>query len=676
MTANGNILVTTLGTSWQIVPEIVGWTNPDCYDFFKGNEEVTALRKKHDIKPVGQFWVVSTENQEVLDKLQHWAAHWGVEIKIFYCDGVDDLSSEEKIRTFRSFLFRVVLNASKIVTENRGRLYLSLTGGRKNMSADMFEAGTLFGCDGMFHIIDVKQGAHTGAPLLRCDAMFHKPTESQKDDALLSLPGKYAYHYLPVIVSEKMPSSFVVSAGEKRIVADDYPLTDIDLKKFHEDGTLEKEISRRKKQSLQIYSNFYERIRSAIGERDIFRQLYFLHPDTLNHIKHFTIGENPTHFNRDMALLKSLPKADLHTHLGGVLSADEIIEVAKVHPRPEKVSAILKFLGNSSAFDHHIFGAYIDPDKFYRIGIDAYQMLGNYQGSNLLQSKETIRKTIEIYAQKLIDDNVKYVEIRCSPYKYTKEGLSIDEVVNTIIETMNKQEKLFYGLIYIFDRKSDSVEIEERISELLDLIKRNDRFKNKLVGIDLAGDESLNRPKALRELFMPLLEACLHLTIHAGETMPVDSIWEAVYHLNADRIGHGLKLLQNKDFMRRFVDKNIGIELCPSSNRQIVGYGKANDEVYPLKEYMKRGLRVTVNTDNQGISRTSLSKEFYEAARLCGGLSLWDCFVLIRNSMIISFADKTTKMRLLQAYEKEIFDWCNRDFPGLINGYSVMSTKK
>jgi len=662
MTENGNILVTTLGASWQIVPEIVGWTNPGNYDFFKGNEGVTALRNKHDIQPVEKFWVVTTENQEVLDKLQHWVDHWNIEVKIFICNGIDEFTSEDKIRTFRSFLFRIVLNASKIVTENRGKLYLSLTGGRKNMSADMFEAGALFGCDAMFHILELEQSAHTGAPLPGCDGMVQRKPESQKVDELLRVPGEYANYYLPVIVNEKTPSSFVVSAGEKRIVAEDYPLIITGSNKYEEDETLEKEIRRRKQQSLQIYSNFYERIRNELGERDIFRQLYFLHPDILNQIKHFIIGKDAAHFNRDMALLKSLPKADLHTHLGGVLSADEIIKVAKVHPHPENVSAILDFSDDRAAFDHHIFGDYIDPDIYYRIGIDAYQKLGDYQGSKLLQSKETIRKTVEIYARKLIDDNVRYVEIRCSPYKYTKEGLIIDEVVNTIIETMNEQEKLFYGLIYIFDRKSDSVEIEKRISELLDLIKRNDRFKNKLVGIDLAGDESLKRPKVLRELFIPLLEACLHLTIHAGETMPVDSIWEAVYHLNADRIGHGLKLLDKVDFMHRFIDKHIGIELCPSSNRQIVGYGKANDEIYPLKEYMKHGLRVTINTDNQGISRSSLSNEFYEAARLCGGLSLWDCFVLIRNSLIISFADKTTKMRLLQAYEKEIFDWCNRDF--------------
>lgn len=641
MRMNENILVTTLGASWQIVPEIVGWTNPEKYDFFKGNIEVSALRKKYHIQPVEQFWIVTTEKQD-FDKLNQWCNHWGVEVKIFVCNEIDDFTSEKQINIFRSFLFRVVLNASNFAASNNGKLYLSLTGGRKNMSADMVEAGMLFGCDAMFHIIELSRN------------------DRQKNDDLLGTPGDYADIFLPVLVNENLPSSFIVSAGEKRIISTDYPLNNIGSYRYEENGKLEKEISQRKQQSLQIYSNFYERIRNQHGERDVFHQLYFLHPDILQKLKYIIIGNDVNNYKQDLELLKSLPKADLHTHLGGVLSADEIIEVAKVHPNPEKVQNILNYALKPGDFDRHIFGDYLNDEKFFGIGINPYQKLGDYQGSKLLHSKETIRKTLEIYAKNLIEDNVKYVEIRCSPYKYTKEGLSIDEVVDTILETMDKQKELSYRLIYIIGRQSKDEEIEESIKQLLALMKRNVSFKNKLVGIDLAGDESVNSPKKLREMFMPFLQECIHVTIHAGETQSVDNIWEAVYHLNADRIGHGLKLLDKEELIPRFIDKNIGIEMCPSSNRQIIGYGNESDNVYPLKEYMKLGLKVTINTDNPGISRTYMSKEFYEAARLCNGLSLWDYFVLIRNSLIISFVDKPTKLQLLREYEKEIFHWCNK----------------
>jgi adenosine deaminase len=86
------------------------------------------------------------------------------------------------------------------------------------------------------------------------------------------------------------------------------------------------------------------------------------------------------------------------------------------------------------------------------------------------------------------------------------------------------------------------------------------------------------------------LERCIHVTIHAGETESVDNIWQAVYHLSADRIGHGLKLLDKPELIPRFIDKNIGIEMCPSSNDQIIGYLCA-EHAYPLKNIWKKDSR-------------------------------------------------------------------------------------
>jgi adenosine deaminase len=112
----------------------------------------------------------------------------------------------------------------------------------------------------------------------------------------------------------------------------------------------------------------------------------------------------------------------------------------------------------------------------------------------------------------------------------------------------------------------------------------------------------------------------------------------------------------------KHIDKNIGIEMCPSSNDQIVGYRHGG---YPLKKYMEKGLKVTVNTDNAGISKTSVLAEFYKAARLCGGLSLWDCMVLIRNSLSVAFAGHQTRLTLLRSFEDELYDWCIKNVPDL-----------
>ena len=160
----------------------------------------------------------------------------------------------------------------------------------------------------------------------------------------------------------------------------------------------------------------------------------------------------------------------------------------------------------------------------------------------------------------------------------------------------------------------------------------------------------------------------MHITIHAGETSTAKNIWEAVYYLNADRIGHGLQLLEDSGenterFINRLLDRRIAIELCPSSNYQILKYknfanGEREDnsyEEYPLRKFMEKGLRVTINTDNPGISRTDFTKEYYMAAKMTdGGLSLWEILQLIKNSFSSTFNTFEERRKLMLDAERQI----------------------
>ena len=125
-----------------------------------------------------------------------------------------------------------------------------------------------------------------------------------------------------------------------------------------------------------------------------------------------------------------------------------------------------------------------------------------------------------------------------------------------------------------------------------------------LKGFDLAGEEASCPAGAVRENLLPLMGKCMHITIHAGENVDVKSIWEAVYHLNAERIGQGLTLWGNPELMKRFIDKNIAVEMCLSSNFQIAGYRDnylpetQKQKIYPLKAYLDqesklRSIRIT-----------------------------------------------------------------------------------
>lgn len=655
-----NLLITTLGTSWQIVPELLSVTNPSRYDFFCGSQEVCDLRKKHGIQAVDETWVVTTTGTRDLEKLKAWAERWQFRIKIFICKDVDSFATQDEILKMRSLIYRVVLRGNDVAQ----KLYLSLSGGRKTMSADMQEAGNLFGYDAMIHVVDKD---------------FYKNQELARkirEDTLLSEPNQeYSPYFVPLIVNSKTQPSLVVSADKERILSSDYPLDFADANEFtqvivyDEDRALEKAIQYRKDRSNQLYANFYEMISGNKNiKQNIFRKLYFLHPDILRALKSYRLGKDK---ERDKKIISAFPKAELHSHLGGVLCAKEIIQVAEAakigHLNDETefnkiINEILSYKDAPNDFEEKIYGDLLDDKKFYAIGIDKYQALGDYQGSSLLQTKETISRTLEIYAENLIRDNVRYAEIRFSPYKYTRLGLSVADVIDTVSRTLGRyREKLEYRLIYIIGRQASAEDIQKSIGEMERLFAEAPAVAEKIAGIDLAGDESSTAPGELRELFMPLLKRCMRITIHAGETEGAESIWEAVYHLSAGRIGHGLKLLDKPELLRHFIDSGIGVEMCPSSNDQIVGFSRSKD-TYPLKKYLDLGLKVTLSTDNCGISRTSLTNEFIKASELCSDISLWDAIVLIRNSLSVAFCDRETKCRLMHEMEDEILQICQKEF--------------
>ncbi len=154
----------------------------------------------------------------------------------------------------------------------------------------------------------------------------------------------------------------------------------------------------------------------------------------------------------------------------------------------------------------------------------------------------------------------------------------------------------------------------------------------------------------------------LPITIHAGEGEPAESIWQAAYHLHADRIGHGLSLNDNNNLVQRFRDRTICLELCPSSNREVVGFYDPRYPAskiypkYPLLELWEKGLPLTLCTDNPGISRTTLTDEYLTAAAMTDNqLSLWDVLAMIKQGFAHSFLSGNSKEPLLKQVDAQLY---------------------
>lgn len=676
-----NILISTLGTNFDVVAEALGFCNHSQFDLYVNSPrlaEIDALRESVFAgREADELWLIETDSADpsLDDVMESWKLVGRT--RRFILEGIKDIDSNEAADAFHDMVLRVVRYAHERAGSD-GHVWLSLAGGRKTMSSDLQDAAYCFGCDALLHVISTSYSRITlqsGLPMSEESAGLVLPISLGRIQANPALKDLEADQF-----------------GYDRVV---YVNPDT--------GMLER-VRRRLEESRHFFSTYYlER-----DDRRNFPILYTLSPERIEELKNHKVGRTPKKRDTELELLRIIPKSDLHCHLGGVLDAEGLVCVAEtyadliVETRRKNIVfdswcasfdgrnitmpntgwkkycesvalgcyvdsclvnafIISGFKGRGQDLDKLLFGKYMNEEEYFQIGINAYESLGDMQGSMLLQTEPAIRKIMEYLRDMVAKENIEYLELRCSPQNYTRLGLNGNKVIRIICEELDK-----------FDIKTSMLLIAsrhvpiEKVKQVMDLMNdmSGDVLFNKFFrGFDLAGDEVKKRPHEMRVVFEPVLRDCRNVTIHAGETDSAESIWDAVYSLNAERVGHGLKLIFDKKLINKFLDRRIGIEMCPSSNYQIVGFADnyypdtSDVGIYPLRDYLDKDLLVSVNTDNPGISRTTASNELLRAARLTPkGLSLWDIFQLVYNSLCQAFLPYRDRMELIRKFETKISD--------------------
>jgi adenosine deaminase len=247
----------------------------------------------------------------------------------------------------------------------------------------------------------------------------------------------------------------------------------------------------------------------------------------------------------------------------------------------------------------------------------------------------------------------------------------VDEVILTMRETFyecwEECSQSFPPQVHLLisGTRDEKFQVKESIEWMVNLVSQDDYFPDafpKILGYDLAGSENEYPAREFVEDFRLLHQECLKLTIHAGEESPPESIWEGVYLLNADRIGHGLSLVKHSRLIEKVRNRQIGIELCPSSNYQTQGfknfYTSQNKDCpeYPLINLFNNYIHVTINTDNIGISQTTLSKEYLRAAHLTpGGLTKWQVLSIIKSGFKQAFLPINQLSKLIKKVDEQIY---------------------
>ena len=257
---------------------------------------------------------------------------------------------------------------------------------------------------------------------------------------------------------------------------------------------------------------------------------------------------------------------------------------------------------------------------------------------SLMMTKEGLSEAVYRVAENIQSQGVIYAEIRFAPQLHTEKGMSQEEAVLAALEGL-KRTDLKANLILCCMRGEGN---EEANFETVELARKYLVEDGGVTGIDIAGAEALYPTSDYAELFAKAKEYGIPFTIHAGEADGAESVRCAIEY-GAVRIGHGVRINEDKSVEELVKDKGIYLEMCPTSNRQTHAVEDMSD--YPLIDYLNNGINVTLNTDDMAIEGTTLADEFRYMEREFG-LTPEQEKIMLANSVNAAFTSENVKNEL------------------------------
>ncbi|HMI35019.1 MAG TPA: adenosine deaminase [Propionibacteriaceae bacterium] len=313
----------------------------------------------------------------------------------------------------------------------------------------------------------------------------------------------------------------------------------------------------------------------------------------------------------DLEALQALPKVSLHDHLDGGLRPQTIIELAADigHELPaEGADDLGRWF--SEAADSGSLVPYLETFD---------------QTIAVMQTAANLRRIAAEFVADLAADGVIYAEVRWAPEQHLKAGLTLAEAVEAV------RDGLAEGMAGCRARGQE-IEVRQLLTAMrqseptLDVAELTLRYRNRdVAGFDLAGPENGYPPSRFLESFQLLRRHGAYYTIHAGESAGPESICESVQVCGANRIGHGVAIIEDiqhderggellGDFAAYVLNRQIPLEMCPSSNVQTGAVASVQE--HPIHRLDRLGFRVTVNPDNRLMSATTLTSEFARLAEV------------------------------------------------------------
>ncbi len=337
----------------------------------------------------------------------------------------------------------------------------------------------------------------------------------------------------------------------------------------------------------------------------------------------------------------------LHDHLDGGLRPSTIVDLAREYGYdglptldPDALTAHIR-----RGADRKSLELYLDTFA-HTVGV--------------MQERDAIIRVAAECAEDLAADGVVYAEVRMAPELCTERGLTLDEVQDAILEgyrlgsaaaELAGRPIVMRSIVTAMRQAARSVEVAECAVRWRDA---------GVVGFDIAGPEAGYRPTLHLDAFDYVRRENFHITIHAGESFGLPSIWEALQWCGAERLGHGVRIVDDITVrddgsvelgrLATFVrDRRVPLEMCPTSNIHTAAAPTIGD--HPIDLLRRLRYRVTVNTDNRLMSGVSLSSEF-AALDEAFGIGLGEMEWLTINALKSAFAPFDERLRLINEVVK------------------------
>jgi adenosine deaminase len=322
-----------------------------------------------------------------------------------------------------------------------------------------------------------------------------------------------------------------------------------------------------------------------------------------------------------------LPLIDLHRHIDGSVRLTTIIDLARKHG--------VKLPGTTlEELRPHVQVVERQPGVMAFIAKMLWMtaVLGDLDAC-----RRIARENVEDAQREGID----YIELRFSPWFMTEpHGLDLSGVVEAVIEGVTEAALATGVRVNLIGILSRTYGVDIAKKELEALLTQRGR----IVALDLAGDEANFPPHLFTEHFRRARDAGWRVTVHAGESAGPQSVWDAIRLLGAERIGHGVRAMEDPALVDHLVQKRLGLEVNLTSNVQTSTVPDLAR--HPMRQMLERGMMASLNTDDPGVSAIDLRYEL-EIAAPAAGLSQEQIRQAQRNALETAFLSSAEKTALL-----------------------------